>query len=67
MSLPAGVEPPAPDALDDVGIVHALDGDATALCTAGKALEQVDHQFWSDVPIGQRCQACAAVLGAING
>jgi hypothetical protein len=67
MSLPAGVEPPAPDAFDDVGVVHALDGDATAFCDGDLDLEQVDHQLWNNAPSDQRCRACVVKLTAVAG
>jgi hypothetical protein len=67
MSLPAGVEPPAPDSFDDVGVVHAVDGDATAICRGSLHIEQVDHQFWANVPDAQRCRVCVSMLTAVTG
>jgi hypothetical protein len=67
VSLPAGVEPPAPDAFDDVGVVHAVDGDGTAFCIGDLRLEQVDHQSWKSVPDEQRCHACAVMLVEVDG
>jgi hypothetical protein len=67
MSFAAGVEPPPRDSFDDVGIIHAIDGDGTPFCTGDVHLEQVDQQTWADVPDAQRCPACALNLVAITG
>jgi hypothetical protein len=61
--MAAGHPPPSPDSFEDIGIAHAVDGDGTALCEAGLAVEQVDHYSWDDIPGGQRCPVCAATLG----
>jgi hypothetical protein len=68
MSVPAGHPKPAPGSFADAGVVHAIDGDRTALCNDGVDLQQVNGFFWVDVPESQRCPTCATIMGdAKNG
>jgi hypothetical protein len=66
MCVPAGVEPPAPVSLDDVAIVHAVDGDGTALCSEALSVEQVNGCLWPDVPDVQRCSVCQMVMSSVR-
>jgi hypothetical protein len=63
-SIPAGAKPPAPNTFDDVEVVHAVDGDGTALCSEAMVLEQVDGYLWPDVPEDKGCSVCQALIGA---
>jgi hypothetical protein len=63
MSLRAGSPPPVLRGIDDLGTVHAIDGDGSALCAATMRVEPVDVLQWVDVPAGQQCPLCQAVLG----
>lgn len=66
MTLAAGSSPPAPESLDDVGEVHVVDGDNTALCSDLIVVEAVDAYQWDDVPRLQRCPLCEVIMGAAN-
>jgi Zn ribbon nucleic-acid-binding protein len=62
--FPAGAVPPTSDVLDDVGLVHAIDGDGSSLCQIidPGGLVQVDHYTWPDVPREQRCPICSILM-----
>jgi Zn ribbon nucleic-acid-binding protein len=57
----AGAIPPTSDDLDDVGLVHAIDGDGASLCQVVDPgiLVPVDSYTWPDVPSEQRCPICS--------
>jgi hypothetical protein len=62
VTIRAGVPPPPPDDLEDVGEVHAIDGDGTALCLGNLAVEPVDSYLWTQVPAPQRCTRCSLIM-----
>lgn len=66
ITLSAGSSPPAPNSLEDVGEVHVVDGDGTALCSELIVVEAVDACRWQDVSLVQRCPSCEIIMGAAH-
>jgi hypothetical protein len=62
MHIPAGATPPAPDDLRQLAVVHAVDGDGSAVCGLAP-VEPVDHNAWTEAAPEQRCKVCRAVIG----
>lgn len=63
MILPAGAKPPAPETLAGLTVVHAVDGDGSAVCAAAMAVEPIDSIAWSQTPAEQQCRACRVLIG----
>ena len=43
-------------------VVHAVDGDGSAVCAAAVEVEQVDHLAWSETPRDKQCRVCRLLI-----
>jgi hypothetical protein len=62
MAMPAGCEPPAPDAFEGLTRIHAVDGDGASLCGELAHADRIDAKMWADVPELQQCPLCGLIL-----
>jgi hypothetical protein len=64
VEVSAGASPPAPENFGGGRIVHAMDGDGTAVCSGLIPLEHIDHHRWAEAPADERCRACEFIMEA---